>query len=210
VDRNIAFAQYLNCSPSSEDFRIFSSPEARERVRAFLTESGDINNGRLVYANPSTRWESKHWSVKAWAELADLLMERAGASVVFAGSPDDIPYIQRITDRMKRSALVAAGRMTLADAIALLESCSVYVGVDSGPMHMAAFAGVPVVALFGPTDPAKVGPYGPGHKVIQRTDLDCLACRKRKCENRKCLEEITACEVFDETTRLLGWKQNVG
>ncbi len=210
VDRNIAFARYLNCPPSSEDFRIVSSSAARERVRAFLSESGDVKNGRLVYANPSTRWESKHWSVEAWAELADLLIESAGASVVFAGGPDDVPYIQRITDRMKQRALVAAGRLTLADAIALLESCSVYVGVDSGPMHMAAFAGVPVVALFGPTDPAKVGPYGPGHKVIQRSELDCLACRKRTCENRKCLEEITARDVFDETTRLLGWKQNVG
>ncbi len=159
-----------------------------------------------MYANPAARWESKRWDVKAWSELADLFTERAGASVIFAGGPGDLSHIKEITALMKQNALVAAGRLNLADAVALMELCSVYVGVDSGPMHIAAFAGIPVVALFGPTDPAKVGPYGPGHKVIQKTDLDCLACRKRRCDDRKCLEGITASEVFDETVRLVGWR----
>jgi len=89
--------------------------------------------------------------------------------------------------------------------VALLARADVYVGVDSGPMHIAAFTGTPVVALFGPTDPAKVGPYGPGHRVVLREDLDCLACRRRSCEDRKCLEGITAERVFEETVRLLDW-----
>jgi heptosyltransferase-1 len=143
---------------------------------------------------------------KAWAELADMLTEKAGAPVIFAGGPGDLSLIEKIAALMKQKALVAAGRLNLAEAAALMELCSVYVGVDSGPMHIAAFAGIPVVALFGPTDPAKVGPYGPGHKVIQKTGLDCLACRKRRCDDPKCLEGITASEAFDETVRLLGWR----
>ena len=205
VDKNMAFAQHLQCAPDAADFRIITSRAAAQRARAFLVESGGSPGDRLVYANTATRWESKHWNVKAWAELADLLTERAGASVIFAGGPGDLSYINEITALMKQTAHVAAGRLNLADAAALMELCSVYVGVDSGPMHIAAFAGIPVVALFGPTDPAKVGPYGTGHKVIQRTSLDCLACRKRRCDDRKCLQGITASEVFDEIVRLLGW-----
>ncbi len=206
VDKNMAFAEYLQCAPDAADFRIISNPAGAQRARAFLAEAGKSQYDRLVYANPAARWETKLWNIKAWAALADLLTERAGASVIFAGSPDDISHIKKITALMKQNALVAAGRMNLADAVALMELCSVYVGVDSGPMHVAAFAGIPVVALFGPTDPAKVGPYGPGHKVIQKADLGCLACRKRRCNDRKCLEGIAASEVFDETVRLLGWR----
>jgi heptosyltransferase-1 len=203
VDKNMAFAQYLGCVPDTADFKIISSRSAGQRVNAFLAGT---RSSRLVYANPAARWATKYWNIDAWAELADLLIERTGASVIFAGSPDDLPYIQQITARMKQMALVAAGKLNLAEAVALMELCSVYVGVDSGPMHIAAFAGIPVVALFGPTDPLKVGPYGPGHKVIQNSGVHCLACRKRKCDDRKCLEEITAAHVFDETIRLVGWK----
>jgi heptosyltransferase I len=209
VDQNMAFAQYLQCAPDTADFRIITGPAAARRARAILAETGKRPGDRLVYANPAARWESKHWDVKAWAELADLLTERAGASVIFAGGPGDLSHIEEITALMKQDALVAAGCLSLGDAVALMELCSVYVGVDSGPMHVAAFAGIPVVALFGPTDPAKVGPYGPRHKVIQRTDLDCLACRKRRCDDRKCLEGIAASEVFHEIIRLLGWRENV-
>ena len=106
---------------------------------------------------------------------------------------------------MKQRPIIAAGRLDLAEAVALIEAADVYVGVDSGPMHIAAFAGTRVVALFGPTDPAKVGPYGEGHIVIRRTELDCLACRKRSCADRKCLEGISGPRIFEATVALMGW-----
>ena len=205
VDKNVAFAEYLGCSTVPEDYRIVVDPEARKRVREFLQESGIPEGGRVVYANPAARWESKYWTEKAWAELADLLIERTGAAVVLSGSPDDASHIRTIAERMKQRPIIAAGRLNLAEAVALIEAADVYVGVDSGPMHIAAFAGTPVVALFGPTDPAKVGPYGEGHRVIRLTELDCLACRKRSCSNRICLEGISAQAVFDATIELMGW-----
>lgn len=205
VDKNVAFAEYLGCSTKPEDYRIVVDPKARERISEFLQESGVAEGARLVYANPAARWETKYWTVEAWAELADLLIERAAAAVVLSGSPDDTSYIRMIAERMKQKPVIAAGRLSLAEAVALIEVADVYVGVDSGPMHIAAFAGTPVVALFGPTDPTKVGPYGKGHRVIRRTELDCLACRKRSCPDRVCLEGISARTVFDATVGLMGW-----
>jgi heptosyltransferase I len=205
VDKNVAFAEYLGCSTLSEDYRIVVDPKARERVREFFQESGIPEGTRVVYANPAARWESKFWTVDGWAELADLLIEKAGAAVVFSGSPDDASHIGEISDRMKHKPIIAAGKLSLAEAVAMIEASDVYVGVDSGPMHIAAFAGTPVVALFGPTDPAKVRPYGEGHRVIRRMNLDCLACRKRSCSDRVCLEGISAQTVFDTTIQLMGW-----
>lgn len=205
VDKNLAFAQYLDCPVAPEDFRVVSGAEPRAGARAFLDEAGIGAGDRFVYANPVARWATKLWTVDAWAEVADLFIRKSGVGVVFAGSPDDVPYIRSISQRMKASPVIAAGALGLAEAVALLEEAPVYVGVDSGPMHIAAFTGTKVVALFGPTDPAKVGPYGRGHRVIRREELDCLGCRKRSCPNRICLEGLAPRTVYRETMDLMGW-----
>lgn len=206
VDENLAFGDALGCPAVTEDFRIHPGQVARERVLTFLKDSGIAAASRLVYANPAARWETKFWKSEAWAELADLLIEKAKATVILCGSTADLPHMRQIAGRMRHAPVVAAGQLNLAEAVALAALCDVYVGVDSGPMHIAALAGTKVVALFGPTDPARVGPYGEGHKVIRRSDLECLGCRKRSCRDRRCLEGLTARTVFDEITRLLGWE----
>lgn len=203
VDKNLSFASYLQCDPLDEDFNIVTDPKARASVKSFLTDEGIRPDDKIIYANPSARWESKFWTVQGWARLADMLIREAGAKVCFAGSPQDLPHMTAITEMMLEKATVAAGRLDLAGAVALIEASDVYVGVDSGPMHIAAFAGTPVVALFGPTDPAKVGPYGTGHRVIQHSDLDCLTCRKRTCDDHQCLDQITPEQVFAETRSVL-------
>jgi len=66
---------------------------------------------------------------------------------------------------------------------------------DSGPMHLAAAVETPVIALFGPTDPARTGPYGAGHTII-RTELSCSPCFLKKCSTKKCMEDISPHHVF--------------
>ena len=203
VDKNLVFAQFLGCPPRAEDFRILSHAGAREKVRLFLKQAAFREGDRLVYANPTARWKTKFWTVPAWAKLADMAISQEGVRVVFGGGPRDVPYIEAILRTMKESPVVAAGKLSLAESVALIEAADVYVGVDSGPMHIAAFVGTPVVALFGPTDPALVGPYGDAHRVIVAEDLDCLACRKRSCTDRRCLEGITAQRVLEEALKFL-------
>lgn len=205
VDNNLAFAEFLGCPAVDEDFRIVSGHRQRERVEVFLRSNGVNPGDRVIYANPAARWSTKYWTVDGWSGLVELFSTLDRAHIVFAGSPQDAAYINEIVKCTHGRAVVAAGALDLGEAVALLERSDVYVGVDSGPMHIAAFVGMPVVALFGPTDPQKVGPYGRGHLVLTHTDLDCLACRKRSCDDRLCLEEISARRVFEETKRLMGW-----
>lgn len=205
VDKNLVFARFLNCVPEPEDFRIEINPAARDTVLKFLEQSGVRTDRQIIYANPSARWATKFWTAPAWAEFADLVAEQTSAAIIFAGSPEDRPYIEQILAMTKSTPVVAAGSLNLAEAVALLSLSDAYVGVDSGPMHIAAFTGTPVVALFGPTQPEKVGPYGSGHLVVRREDLTCLGCRKRTCDNRVCLESLSAMTVFDALLGLLGW-----
>jgi ADP-heptose:LPS heptosyltransferase len=89
-----------------------------------------------------------------------------------------------------------AGQTTLKELEALLSLSSFAVTVDSGPMHIAAAAGTPVVALFGATEPGRTGPYGKGHIII-KGDHDCSPCFKRKCPEPKCMKEIRADQVME-------------
>jgi len=81
--------------------------------------------------------------------------------------------------------------------LALLRRVDMYIGGDTGMMHLAALAGTPVLAIFGPTDHKVNGPYGPTHTII-RKDLPCSPCKNKHCKERKCLMEITVDEVFRE------------
>ncbi len=195
VDKNAMFADALGCKLQPEDFVVSIGRRTERRVRELL-KSMDLENAAIVYLSPATTWPTKHWTVEGWAVLADRLTREFGAAVVFAGGPEDGAYIERITGAMATPPIVLAGKLTLAEAAALLKASRLYVGVDSGPMHIAAFCGIPVVALFGPTDPAKVGPYGPRHTILRNTDVTCLACRRRSCPTPLCMTGISPDQVF--------------
>jgi heptosyltransferase-2 len=86
--------------------------------------------------------------------------------------------------------------------IAVYRACDLFFGVDSGPMHMAAAAGIPVVALFGPTDERKWGPWGPGHMIVSKY-LACHPCKPHKCGDHQCMEKISTTEALDAVERSL-------
>ncbi|OQX05607.1 MAG: ADP-heptose--LPS heptosyltransferase [Desulfobulbaceae bacterium A2] len=205
LEKNNLFAAHLGCPVQEEDLRLPVGEGPRQQVDDFLAKLGQAGQQRLVCLNPTARWASKFWTVAGWAELADLLAQEAGATVLFGGSPSDLPYIERIVAAARSTPIVAAGRLDLAGTAALLQRIDVYVGLDSGPMHMAAMAGRPVVAMFGPTNPELVGPYGPGHRVLRRGELACLGCRRRQCPAPICLHGITAQSVFAAVREVSPW-----
>lgn len=197
MDKNLLFGAPFACLPDPSDFYLCANEDDQARVRTFLQEEGIGESGRLVYVNATARWQSKFWLASRWAELAGLLQANK-VQPVFGGSPDDLPYIHEITSHMPKPAVVAAGRLSLTESVALLQRANAYAGLDTGPMHMAALCGTPVVALFGPTHPERVGPYGKGHTVIQADQVACLCCRKRTCEAPRCMEGITVAVVYEQ------------
>ncbi len=203
VDKNLLFCDYLSCPVTSEDFRFHVDKNDHALVDAFLQKHGWTEGRRIVYVNPAARWITKYWTVENWAKLCDRLIREIGAVVVLASGGQDREYLLKIAGMMKEKPVVAAGSLTLNEAVALIQKSAVYVGLDSGPMHMAAMAGIPVAALFGPTNPELVKPYGTKHRIILNESLDCLGCRKRSCDNPLCLHGISVDRVFQEVVDLL-------
>ena len=99
---------------------------------------------------------------------------------------------------MRFPGINTAGELKLKELAFLQTQADVVVVPDSGPMHLAAALGRPVVALFGPTDPSRTGPYGDIHSVIVRP-IECRPCFRRKCSFNKCMTEISVREVWEAT-----------
>jgi len=137
-----------------------------------------------------------------FAILADRIIDEMGCEVVFTGSNLDEQIIGDITGVMKTGALNLAGQTNLKELAYFYSRCKLLITTDTGPMHMAASMGCPVVALFGPTAPWRTGPYGKGHKVI-RADVECSPCLKKRCDHMKCMDDITVEKVFEGVRELI-------
>lgn len=203
VDNYLDVVSYFTRGRREVRFPLFVPQGAYEKMRAFLTSHG-VHPGKdfVVFCAPTARWETKFWTQEGFAEVADSLVETYGAKVVFSGLAQERPYIEGITRLMRHKAVIACGYTEIKDFFALIALSHLYIGVDSGAMHVARALGVPVVALFGPSNPKWIGPYGQNRGVV-RVALPCSPCNKRRCLQRTCMEAITPRMVLKEVEEVL-------
>jgi 3-deoxy-D-manno-octulosonic-acid transferase/heptosyltransferase-1 len=201
IDRYLRVAKYLGCESSSWKGEIPVSESDKKWVNDFLNADG-IQKRPLVVINPIARWKTKLWEPERFAVLADRITDELSCEVLFTGSNMDRGVIEDISKKMKGRSMNLAGRTSLKQLAHLYTKCAALVTTDTGPMHIGAAMGCPVVALFGPTAPWRTGPRGQAHKVI-RADLECSPCFKKKCNDMSCMKEITVGRVFEAVKNML-------
>ncbi len=194
VDRYLDFLRHLGAKVGEPRFYIPVGEENRTRVDILLETEGIARGERFVAVSPVALWDTKLWEGKKFAMLCDRLVGELGLKTVLTGSSGD-GILQRIEKAMTRPIANLGGKTSLRDLAYLFGRAALVVTTDSGPMHIAAAAGTPVVALFGPTSPSRTGPYGKGHRVI-RKEIDCSPCFLKSCDVLTCMKEITVDEVF--------------
>jgi ADP-heptose:LPS heptosyltransferase len=151
----------------------------------------------------------KRWPIERYIDLGLELVKRYGLGVLVLGGPDEVNLAQIVADAVP-NAVSLAGELNLGQTIAILERCSVFVGNDSAPMHMAAAAGVPTVGIFGPTNVTNFRPRGPSVEVL-RAGLACSPCfhfagshpfwAASHCKVPSCLHAISKQVVLDSIAR---------
>lgn len=194
VDRYLDIARHLDAPVQTPEFHIHIEEENRKRVTQLLAEGGINRGDRFVAINPVALWDTKMWEDQKFAELCDRIVGELKKVVVFTGGRND-ETVRHIRSFMHYPSVDLTGRTTLRDLACLYGRAALVVTTDSGPMHVAAAVGTPTVALFGPTDPARTGPYGVAHTVI-RAGLPCSPCFLKTCETRRCMREIFVESVF--------------
>ncbi len=181
-----------------------------EQSRSFAREiflSHGLGGMPVIALNPGASHAVNRWPTVRFAELADRIRDSLGAQTIIIGGSDDVALADEIIARSRTRPPSLAGRTTLLQLGAVLEQCNALVSGDTGPMHMATAVGTPVVALFGAADPARTGPVGTGHRVIQAHDVACVPCRSRSCSGRirlECMEKIGIDEVLEAVSSAIG------
>ena len=182
VERYLDVADALGCGRGPVEFDFGIDDAVRAGVRAM---TGDAPYAVLL---PGTNWATKRWPAESFAALVRPVETELGLRTVVAGGPDvvglDLP-----------GATSLAGKTDLKQLVALLESAALVVANDSGPMHIAAALGRPLVTLFGPTNAVRTGPYGRPETVLQ-LDLVCRPCYSRACAHQSCLRWVTPADVM--------------
>jgi ADP-heptose:LPS heptosyltransferase len=174
---------------------------ARARAAALLR---DVGTAPVIGLHASGGRPIKHWHPVRFGEAVGRLAEATRAHVVLTGAPDDRPLVDGARAGLPSgvNAIDLAGSLDLLTLAAVLERLALFVTGDTGPMHLAAALGVPVLAVFGLTEPARYGPLAP-HRRIVRIDLPCSPCNRvrrppERCQGHvpDCLEGITADMVY--------------
>jgi lipopolysaccharide heptosyltransferase II len=163
-------------------------------------------NSKLVFLQPGARWENKRWPAEHFAALVRAL-EKNYPSARFAvvGSGDDAPLGETISAAAPDKVINLCGKTSLPEMVELLRLGDLLVTNDTGPMHVAAALGRPVIALFGPTEARRTGPYGQLENVL-RIPLPCAPCMSATCRYAKpqeCLRALPPELVFQKARAIL-------
>ena len=148
---------------------IFSvTAEDKKWASDFLATYQMEGQGPLIAIHPGSPIALKRWLPERYAELADWLIAQKRAHILFVGVEDEIPIITEIQARMRGASINIAGKTTLTQLASILQACNVFIGNDSGPMHLAAAVGTQTIGLYGPGDPTRFGPAGERCQTIRR------------------------------------------
>ena len=203
IDRYLWLGEMLGLAPGPPDLTIPIPPEADAAIERLLRQY-EMAHRRIALLTPGTIWETKHWPAQSFAQVANHLLA-SGWGVVLAGSSNDRAICTKVAAAAPGVADLS-GRTSVSELAALIQRSGLCVTNDSGPMHLAAALGTPLVSIFGPTDPIWIGPYGRADSVV-RVELPCSPCylrRLRDCpHDHACMKGVTPGMVIERIETLL-------
>jgi heptosyltransferase-2 len=166
--------------------------QARQRARQALGEAGALPDAvRIAVGAGASYGSAKCWPPDRFATALNMVSSHAKAQVILFGTAAESMVSDAIAKELRRPPVNMTGKTAIADLPALLSQCHLFLGNDSGAMHVAAAVGLPVVAIFGPTDPEGTAPVTPRASIVQQRPY-CSPCFLRRCPtDHRCMTALT-------------------
>jgi ADP-heptose:LPS heptosyltransferase len=204
--KNLKLLEAIGLDTRNHGIRLWVSQTDQTYVFGFLKERHLLDSHFLVAINPATSPNTrfKRWFPEEYARLADGLVAEMGATVLFTWGPGELQIVERIASLMKFPSTICC-QSSLKQLAEVFRHCHLYIGNDTGPMHIAALMGTPVVAIYGPTHPVENAPYDGTPSIQVRKDIPCSPCRDQNCQRLECLKSIAHEDVLKAVRELL-WK----
>lgn len=203
VERYLDVVRAIGCDVKQAVFPIPITADAAAAATVVAARAGlDLACPYVILA-PGANWPNKRWPAASFAALADRLRQD-GLIPVLSGGPGDAELAASISALAAGPPVDLTGRTSLKQLAHIIKNARALVGGDTGPMHLAAALATPVVALHGPTDTTRNGPYGSGHKALV-TAYECAGCWRRACpKGLDCLAGIPVEAVQEALTAIMG------
>lgn len=190
--------------PDDHGIELFWKPEAPTRWEPFFRDRAGQS---LVGIHPGGDRANRRWAPERFAAVANQLIERFNAHIILLGGPAERGIASSVQSRIPANLSTLAGAMPLDELPYVVSRLDLLLTNDSGPMHIAAATGTPLVALFGPEDPRLFGPYTTPDKYrVIKKDAPCLPCKNEKCRQPICLDRITPDEVLSACLDMLRYR----
>jgi heptosyltransferase-1 len=201
--RNFALLKGVGLEVKDFDARLHIPQRDKEYIESFLVRlNPPLRSPSIaIHAGTNPKAAFKRWMPGHYAQLGDRLIHELGATVIFTWGPGESESVEAIRGKMKEPSVLGPKTESLTELGELFRRCDLYIGGDTGPMHIASLMGTPVLVIYGPTDPVFHEPLGLHKKV--RKEVGCNPCRNRSCKDLKCLKIITVDDVFKATKEIL-------
>jgi lipopolysaccharide heptosyltransferase I len=198
VDRYWLVAEALGVGRATKRFHLPVTASDRHWAGVLL----EPHPRPWLMVNPGTRWETKRWPVDHFRALSQRALARFGGTVVLVGGPDEVPLAREFAVALPRPVVDLTGRTTLPQLVAVLARADAVLSNDSGPLHLAAALGRPVLAPYTCTSPLRTGPYGSPLGAVA-TRVPCAASYRKHCGSLECMRELTPDRLWPTLEKLL-------
>ena len=204
----IEIAAALGAPVSEEVYRLQSTKAKRVSLENKLRNNGLVAERPIVTVHPGVGRLQKIWTVSGFASIANWLAAKE-YQVVFVGGPGELDRTREIISLINHQTYNLVGILSLGELMALFEICSLFLGNDGGPMHLAAAKGTPIVAMFGYADESRWGPRCE-KSIILRGQERCLDCSRKECQDPKCINTLSSDAVKSAIETLFQKKSTTG
>jgi heptosyltransferase II len=184
-------AGWIEVLPNETHIRLQVPDSARQHAALTLAEAGSRPNAlRIAVGAGASYGSAKCWPPERFASALNQILARTDADVILFGTAGEFAISSAIAAQLQSPTINLTGKTPIADLPALLSQCHLFLGNDSGAMHVAAAVGLPVVAVFGPTDPEGTAPVTPRATIVQQKPY-CSPCFLRRCPtDHRCMTAV--------------------
>lgn len=182
--------------------KLFLNDKDMAQAATVLSDFGIMTSDRMIVVAFRAVAESRRWGIDNYTELTRRIINEFGRSVILTGGAADRSEGEKICEAVGSPKVVnLAGKTSLRESAALMSMADLFVGNDSGPAHLAAATGAPVIVLSGADDPSETSPMSARKQLLYRDKLECISCVKNRCPNKKddsmkCMKEISVDDVI--------------
>ena len=209
IERHLAVAKYLGCPVDTDnlEYSLHVDEKYINEVKEILKKENVDLNKKIVLVHPGGGWISRRWQSEKFAQTIDLINENYDANVMLIGGKEggasEKGLDEEIISLSKTKKITnLTGKLTLKQLMAIFKLASLFLANEAGPMHIATALKVPAVAILGPTDAKRTGPFKGNTTVIQKK-VPCQPCRNRTCTKVDCMKLISVQDVFNAIKNIL-------